>query len=104
LYQAADRAEELYVRALRADPSRAVVAANLGVLYARRGKLGVALELWRDAFAENPQLSDLGLNLAKGLCAGGDSSRARDVVRRVLEHDPDSGPARALLASGCSGQ
>jgi Tfp pilus assembly protein PilF len=92
------------VRALRADPSRAVVAANLGVLYARRGKLGVALELWRDAFAENPQLSDLGLNLAKGLCAGGDSSRARDVVRRVLEHDPDSGPARALLASGCSGQ
>ena len=104
LSQAADGAEELYVRALRADPSRAVVAANLGVLYARRGKLGAALELWRDAFAENPQLSDLGINLAKGLCAAGDESAARDVVRRILEHDPDSGPARALLASGCTGQ
>jgi len=100
-YQASSRAEEFYVRALRADPSRAVVAANLGVLYARRGKLGLALKLWRDAFAENPQLSDLGINLAQGLCAVGDSDGAHDVVRRVLEHNPDSEPARGLLASGC---
>jgi hypothetical protein len=66
--------------------------------------LGIALKLWRDAFAENPQLSDLGLNLAQGLCAAGDSNGAHDVVRRVLEHNPDSEPARALLASGCFGQ
>jgi hypothetical protein len=103
-YQASSRAEEFYVRALRADPSRAVVAANLGVLYARRGKLGLALKLWRDAFAENPQLSDLGINLAQGLCAVGDSEGAHDVVRRVLEHNPDSEPARDLLASDCFSQ
>src|SRR5918993_4406595 len=68
-----ERAERLYDRALKAAPDRAVVAANLGVLHARRGSLGRALEIWRDAFAGNPQLSDLGLNLANGLCAAGNA-------------------------------
>jgi Tfp pilus assembly protein PilF len=93
------RAERLYQRALQQDPGRAEVAANVGVFYARRGQLRDALELWRAAFANNPHLTGLGLNLANGLCAAGDAEGSRRVVRRVLEHDPDSPAARQLLAA-----
>lgn len=99
-----DRAERFYGRALEADADRGVVAANLGTLYARRGLLDRALVLWREAFEDNPQLSELGLNLAMGLCAAGDVSGARRVVQRVLAHDPDLQAARALLASTMAGR
>jgi predicted CXXCH cytochrome family protein len=93
-----DHAETLYKRALTDDSSRAVAAANLGVLLARRGLLPRAIELWRPAFDNNPQLSELGLNLANGLCASGDAAGARQVLRRVLNHAPDLGAARTLLS------
>jgi Tfp pilus assembly protein PilF len=93
-----ETAETLYDRALKADPDRAVAAANLGVLYARRGMLARAIELWRPAFDNNPQLSELGVNLANGLCAAGDAAAARHVLQRVLKHNPDLGTARALLS------
>ena len=64
-----DRAARLYDRALRNDPGGAVVAANLGVFYVRQGMLPQALTLWRDTFDKNPQLTDLGLNLAERNCA-----------------------------------
>ena len=98
-----DRAERFYERALKEAPERAVVAGNLGVLNARRGNLGHALEIWRDAFAGNPQLSDLGLNLAIGLCAAGDAEGAREVAARVLEHNPDHGATLRLLGALTNG-
>jgi hypothetical protein len=98
-----DRAERFYERALTQAPQHAVVAGNLGVLNARRGNLRQALELWRDAFARNPQLSDLGLNLANGLCAVGDAEGAREVASRVLVHNPDHGATRTLLGHLTSG-
>ena len=82
----------------RQDPDRAVVAANLGVFYARRGMLRQSLELWRTAFENNPQLSEIGVNLGRGLCAVGDADGARAVLQRVLKHNPDMGVARSALA------
>ena len=65
-----------------------------------------AIELWRPAFDKNPQLSDLGVNLANGLCAAGNAAAARQVLERVLQHNPDLGAARALLSdatdAGCA--
>ena len=91
-------AERLYDRALRADPDRAVVAANLGLLYVRKGMLARAVTLWRPAFAKNPQLTELGVNLGRALCADGDPTGARQVLQRVLQHNPDSSTARQLMA------
>ncbi len=93
-----DQAERLYDRALKDDPNRAVASANLGVLCARRGMLPRAIELWRAAFDNNPHLSELGINLANGLCAAGDAAAAREVLERVLKHNPDLGAARTLLS------
>jgi Tfp pilus assembly protein PilF len=76
-----------------------VASANLGVFYARHGMLQQSLELWRTAFADNPQLSELGVNLGRGLCALGDADGARAVLHRVLKHNPDVGLARSALAA-----
>ena len=51
----------------------------------------------------NPQLSDLGLNLANGLCAAGDAEGAREVAARVLEHNPDHGATRTLVGTLTNG-
>lgn len=60
-----------------------MVAANLGVLLARRGKLSAALDLWRDAFDRNPHLTELALNLARGRCAAGDAAGVRAVLQEA---------------------
>jgi Flp pilus assembly protein TadD len=93
-----DRAAAFYERALRHDPSRAVAAANLGVFFIGQGMSTRALALWRDAFDRNPQLTELGVNLGRALCGSGDVAGARQVAQRVLEHNPDAGAARQLLA------
>lgn len=94
-----DRAARFYDRALRNDRDRAVVAANLGVFYVRQGMLMRALVLWRDTFDKNPQLTELGVNLGRALCASGDLAGARQVVQRVLKHNPDARAARQLLSA-----
>ncbi len=93
-----DTAEKLYEQARKQDPDNAVAAANLGVFLARRGMLKQSLDLWRTAFDSNPQLSEIGVNLARGLCAAGDADGARAALQRVLKHNPDMGVARSALA------
>jgi len=56
-----------------------------------------ALALRRDTFDRNPQLTELGVNLGRALCASGDFTGALQAVRRALEHNPDAGAARQLL-------
>ena len=91
------RASEYYERALANDPHRALAATNLGVIYAQQGMLKKALPLWQETFERNPQASEVGVDLAIGLCAAGDAADAYKVVQRVLRHNPDFGPARQLL-------
>jgi Tfp pilus assembly protein PilF len=101
LYQAsgdADAAQRYYEQALTHDPDRAVAAANVGVFYAARGSVREAVALWRTAFETNPHLTDIGVNLARVLCAIGDGEGAQAALTRALTHNPDSGIARQALA------
>jgi predicted CXXCH cytochrome family protein len=107
IYQQLDRnvlAEEMYARALQDDgalPADAQVAesaaTNLGVIYANKGDLKRALALWQGVFEENPGLSELGVDLAVGLCQTGDAEKAKRTLVEVLRHEPDRGGARAML-------
>jgi predicted CXXCH cytochrome family protein len=90
-------AEAGYRRALALDATLATAAANLGVLIAQRGDLTEAIALWRPAFERNPDMIDLGVNLALGQCLGGDRDGATSVLHRILRFSPDSHKARALL-------
>jgi Tfp pilus assembly protein PilF len=58
-----------------------------------------AIGLWREAFEKNPHLTDLALNLGRGLCTAGDAKGAREVVERALQHNPDSRAAIRLRAA-----
>jgi hypothetical protein len=102
----ADVAERYYEQALKRDSDRAVAASNVGVSYAERGMLQQALELWRNAFDKNPQLSAIGVNLGRALCGIGDADGARAALQRVLRHNPDLAIAREALADvmqrGCT--
>lgn len=91
-------AEELYERSLRKDPFRADAAMNLGVIEARKGNLAEAVKLWQPAFERAPYRSAIGMNLASAFCAARQYKEARDYVLRVLEFNPDLGPAKKMLS------
>jgi Flp pilus assembly protein TadD len=89
-------AEQRYRHALSEDPFSAVAASNLGVILAGHGDLAGAVALWAPTYDRNPQLSDVGLNLAAAECEEGRLADARATLARLLRHDPDRGRARAM--------
>jgi tetratricopeptide (TPR) repeat protein len=92
-----DKAREMYRKALTLDPSLVDVETNLGVLEAKSGQLQDAVKLWEDAFRRAPGRSNIGMNLARVFCSAKQFKDARDYVMRVLEFNPDYGPAKSLL-------
>jgi tetratricopeptide (TPR) repeat protein len=94
-----DEAQELYQRALKADPLNNESATNLGMIEARAGYLRQAAELWQAAFARVPNRSAIGMNLAIAFCSAGQKEEARKYVLRVIEFNPDYGRAKSLLAN-----
>ena len=100
LYQQLGRngpAAELYERALRAGSEAPEATTNLGVIFASKGDLRKALELWQGVFERNPGLSEAGVNLAAGLCQAGETARARQTLIEALKYQADFGRARAML-------
>jgi predicted CXXCH cytochrome family protein len=94
---AADRARELYQKALTSDPDLIDAAANLGVIEANQGRLREPIRLWQSAFERAPARSVIGMNIARILCGAGEFDRARSSVLRVLEFNPDMAAAREML-------
>jgi tetratricopeptide (TPR) repeat protein len=92
-----DHARELYRKALALDPDLIDAATNLGVLEAQSGHPREAVKLWQGAFQRAPGRSSIGMNLALAFCAAGQYNDARSYTLRVLQFDPDLGPAKKLL-------
>jgi predicted CXXCH cytochrome family protein len=95
---AVDRAREYYERSLAIDPTGGDAATNLGVIEAKAGNLGGAVDLWKRAFNESPGSSRIGMNIVFAYCAASKFDDARAYVQRVLEFNPDLGPAKTLAA------
>ena len=91
------QARELYEDALKYDPNSLDAATNLGVLDAKEGHVEKAVKLWQSAFERAPGRSEIGMNLARTLCAAARYDEARDDVMRVLQFNPDLGPGKQLL-------
>jgi predicted CXXCH cytochrome family protein len=94
---AIEKAREIYERALQKDPALNDAASNLGVIEAQASHLDEAVRLWRDAFARAPGRSAIGMNLARVYCGAGQLAKARTYTARVLDFNPDLGPAKALM-------
>jgi predicted CXXCH cytochrome family protein len=91
------KARELYEHALRSDPTLIDATANLGVIEVRAGHIEQAMRLWQDAFTRVPGRSAVGMNLARIYCGAGQVDKARAVMTRVLEFNPDLTAARNLM-------
>jgi len=91
------KARQMYNKALSLEPDLVEAETNLGVLDAQLGDLRYAVRLWQDAFQRAPGRSEVGLDLARALCAEGQIYVARDYTLRVLEFNPDFPPAKTLL-------
>lgn len=97
LYDGRGKGGVLYERALGLQPDHATAMANLGIYRMQEGRSREALALWTKAFAKNPGLLAVGLNLAMGQVQAGDKLGAAATLRRVLRFHPDSAQARDLL-------
>jgi Flp pilus assembly protein TadD len=97
LYDTRGKGAALYERALRLEPDHATALANLGIYRMQEGRTREALALWAKAFAKNPGMLAVGLNLAMGQMQAGDKLGAAATLRRVLRFHPDSAQARDLL-------
>lgn len=96
---ALEEARQSYREALALAPGLIDVENNLGSLDARAGQMREAVTLWEDAFGKAPGRSSIGMNLAREFCAAGKFDIARNFTMRVLQFNPDLGPAKRLLRS-----
>lgn len=94
---ATDEARQLYQKALGFAPASIDAATNLGVIEARAGHIQEAIRLWQDAFQRAPDRSSIGLNIARVYCQAGMGDKAKTYVLRVLQFNPDLGPAKRML-------
>lgn len=91
------QALQLYERALQVDPLETAAATDLGVIDAQMGNLPHAVQLWEAAFQREPGNITVGLNLSRVLWQEGQQAKAREVLKRVLEFNPDLPEAKTLL-------
>lgn len=94
---------EFLEKGYQVDPANVYVANDVGVLLASSGKLNQAEIVWKDLFARNQDLVDLGDNLALLQCQLGEKSAASETLQRVLQFSPDHQATRQLLARIQSG-
>ena len=72
------------------------VEARLGALDTA-GHAQEAVKLWQDAFKRAPDHSGIGMNLARVYCQAGKGDDAKAYILRVLQFNPDLGPAKKML-------
>jgi len=92
-------AEVLYLRSLKADPGRAEVLNNLGVLYLKEGDYRRARPLFEQALKQSPAYAAAHLNLAGALWGLGEKDEAVLQAREAVELDQHDVNGYLTLAS-----
>ncbi len=93
-----DKAEELYQRAVRLDPSLAIAHTNLGNIRFRRGDDVGAEALYRLAIEVDPHQPEAHYNLGYVMLERGDARSATAHFERALAGDPRFADAHFNLA------
>ena len=70
------------------DPKRAENYYNLGLVYRKQGRIGLAIQMYQEAFRRNPRMVDAAFNLANIHFESGDLLLARSFYQQVLEQVP----------------
>ncbi|WP_263355744.1 multiheme c-type cytochrome [Acidicapsa ligni] len=99
-----DAAGREYGLALKADADDAFAAGNLALLKAGEKKYGTAIDLWQQAFQDDPVELRAGMNLAIVECGVGQREAALRTLNRILQFSPDHESAKVLLREIQSGR
>ncbi|MEO8125585.1 MAG: tetratricopeptide repeat protein, partial [Bryobacteraceae bacterium] len=68
-----------------------------GVLYLQLNQRNDAIAAFQYGLEAAPESDILYVNLAKIFAQGGDREKAKQVMHRLLERDPENGTARKML-------
>src|SRR5580704_8267590 len=93
-----ERAEELYSRAIRLDPTLSIAYTNLGNIRFRRGDEPGAEELYRRAIQIDPDQPEAHYNLGYVMLERGEAQQATAFFERALQGDPRFADAYFNLA------
>lgn len=93
-----ERAEELYSRAIRLDPTLAIAYTNLGNIRFRRGDEAGAETLYRRAIEIDPDQPEAHYNLGYVMLERGEAQQATAFFERALRGDPRFADAHFNLA------
>jgi DNA-binding transcriptional MerR regulator len=93
-----EKAEELYSRAVRLDPTLAIAYTNLGNIRFRRGDESGAETLYRRAIEIDPDQPEAHYNLGYVTLERGDAREAIAFFERALQGDPRFSDAHFNLA------
>jgi tetratricopeptide (TPR) repeat protein len=93
-----DKAEDLYGRAIRLDPTLAIAYTNLGNIRFRRGDEAGAEGLYERAIQIDPRQPEAHYNLGYVMLERGNAQRATSHFERALEGDPRFADAHFNLA------
>ena len=87
----------LYEEVWRMDRTEYAAAAALGAYRMQKGNLDEAVRLWNQALAISPALLLVRQNLATVFLRTGHPDQAQAMLRKALEFNPSSQPAKDLL-------
>jgi len=93
------RAEELFKRALKADPNNTVAMNNLGNILRQQGKAAEAESIFRKALSLRPDYAEAAVNLATTLRDLGRLNDAIESCHFALRLRPDFAEARINLGT-----
>jgi hypothetical protein len=100
----AQRAYNFFDSAISFDPYNLNASIDFGVLLARRSEQQRAADLWEKIFANNRDITELGMNIAAVQCNLGQEKSAEEALRQVLIYSPDHRVARDELGDLQSGK
>jgi Flp pilus assembly protein TadD len=84
---------------VREDPNDVDVLNNLGYLFATRGQVARAIEMYQRSARLAPGDAETASTLGQLFAMRGDAGRARSYFERALDLDPGNAEARRRLAA-----
>lgn len=92
-----DQARRYFQKAVNLRPDYPAALNNLGVLHRRTGKLAEAIATFEQCIRVAPAFDQPYMNLAEMYMAAREWQKAQEVLRRLLEQQPNHAHARKLL-------
>ncbi len=90
---------DILLKAIHLDPYAMMHYQNLGNVFKQKGELANAMDVYLEALSQRPFKPDTYRHLSYSLKICGEDDRAVQILRKLLEIDPDNSLARHTLSA-----